>query len=63
MNIIYRKEIAYTTAKMVRKGHMWLVGDNATISHDSNSYGDVPVGLAIGRVYMKIYPLKDIKFL
>lgn len=31
-------------------GHVWVEGDNASNSLDSNAYGPVPVGMLIGRV-------------
>lgn len=31
-------------------GHLWVEGDNAANSIDSNAYGPVPVGMVIGRV-------------
>jgi mitochondrial inner membrane protease subunit 1 len=29
----------------IPEGHLWLVGDNASMSRDSRTYGPVPVGL------------------
>ena len=41
---------------LVPKGHCWLEGDNAAASHDSNSFGPVPVGLVQARVLAKVWP-------
>lgn len=38
----------------VPKGHVWLEGDNASASHDSRSYGPVPLGLVQGAVLCKV---------
>ncbi|KII74658.1 Mitochondrial inner membrane protease subunit 1 [Thelohanellus kitauei] len=46
----------------VRPGHVYVVGDNEEISYDSNSYGDIPMGLVVGRVYFRCWPLNEITF-
>ena len=38
----------------IPKGHVWLAGDNPHNSNDSRSYGPVPMGLLVGRVFAKI---------
>ncbi|KAH7642097.1 mitochondrial inner membrane protease subunit 1-like protein [Dermatophagoides farinae] len=41
----------------VQKGHVWLMGDNKTNSTDSREFGALPMGLIIGRVIYRIWPL------
>jgi inner membrane protease subunit 2 len=36
-------------------GHVWVEGDNANNSIDSNHYGPVPLGMLIGRVSHVVY--------
>uniref|UniRef100_A0A5S6QT31 Peptidase_S24 domain-containing protein n=1 Tax=Trichuris muris TaxID=70415 RepID=A0A5S6QT31_TRIMR len=43
-------------AREVRKGHIWLEGDNKKCSHDSRNYGDVPYALLKGLVIYRIWP-------
>lgn len=38
------------TPILIPDGHVWVEGDNAANSVDSNAYGPVPVGMLIGRV-------------
>jgi len=38
----------------VPKGHLWLVGDNASISRDSRDYGPVSMALVGGRVVARV---------
>jgi len=44
---------------LVPKGHIWIVGDNAAESRDSRWYGPVPIALVHGRLYARIWPLRD----
>ncbi|OTF78721.1 mitochondrial inner membrane protease subunit 1-like protein [Euroglyphus maynei] len=44
----------------VQKGHVWLMGDNRTNSTDSREFGALPMGLIIGRVIYRIWPLNRI---
>ena len=41
----------------IPKGHVWLQGDNKPASLDSRAYGPVSLGLVLGRVAWKIWPL------
>lgn len=41
---------------LVPKGHCWIEGDNAAMSHDSNSFGPVPVAMVTARVLCKVWP-------
>lgn len=35
-------------------GYLWLVGDNASMSRDSRTYGPVPVGLVRGKLVASV---------
>ena len=35
----------------IKRGHVWLEGDNKNNSSDSRNYGQVPYGLLRGRVF------------
>ena len=41
-------------------GHVWVEGDNAENSNDSNSFGPVPAGLVQAQVRCKVWPLSEI---
>lgn len=41
----------------MKKGHVWLEGDNKDNSKDSRAYGQVPYGLLRGRVFFIAWPL------
>ena len=40
----------------VPKGHVWLLGDNASNSTDSRTYGAVPAAMIKGRVFCRAWP-------
>jgi len=40
----------------VPEGHVWLEGDNTTVSVDSRLYGPVPENMLIGKVIYRIFP-------
>lgn len=44
---------------VVPKGHVWVQGDNIYDSRDSRQFGAVPYALLQGRVFWKVWPLKD----
>ncbi|PGH05157.1 hypothetical protein AJ80_08393 [Polytolypa hystricis UAMH7299] len=44
----------------VPEGHVWLTGDNLPWSRDSREYGPVPLGLVIGKVVARAWPLSKI---
>ncbi|XP_076471375.1 mitochondrial inner membrane protease subunit 1-like [Babylonia areolata] len=41
----------------IKRGHVWLEGDNKDRSSDSRAYGQVPYGLLRGRVFFVLWPL------
>lgn len=40
----------------VPKSHLWLEGDNHSISKDSNAYGPIPRSLVFGRAVAVVFP-------
>ena len=38
---------------------VWLQGDNLRNSTDSRNYGPVPLPLVTGRVFFKVWPLRE----
>lgn len=47
--------------KVIDEGHCWVEGDNQTSSFDSNTFGQVPLGLIEGRVCFIVWPLHRIQ--
>lgn len=43
---------------VVPDGHIWLEGDNPWNSSDSRNYGPVPASLIVGRVLLRVWPLR-----
>jgi signal peptidase I len=43
---------------IVPDGHLWIEGDNSWNSSDSRSYGTVPAALIVGRVLLRVWPLR-----
>lgn len=41
------------------RGHLWIEGDNARNSNDSNLFGPVAAGLVEARVIAKLWPLRE----
>jgi inner membrane protease subunit 1 len=39
---------------IIPKGHIWVVGDNASMSRDSRLYGPVPLALIKARVLARV---------
>jgi len=48
---------------VIPKGHVWLQGDNASVSKDSRAYGPVPLRLLQGRVFMRCWPPNRIQWI
>ncbi|KAG8463399.1 hypothetical protein KFE25_004910 [Diacronema lutheri] len=44
---------------LVPKGHCWIEGDNPAMSHDSNSFGPVPLAMVTARVLCKVWPVSQ----
>lgn len=44
---------------VVPKGHIWIEGDNKSLSRDSRLFGPVPYGLLEGRVFWVMWPPED----
>jgi signal peptidase I len=47
----------------VPKGHVWLQGDNFHNSTDSRHYGPVPYTMLLGRVWAKVWPLHEARWI
>jgi signal peptidase I len=43
---------------IVPDGHLWVEGDNPNNSSDSRAYGAIPASLVVGRVVLRIWPLR-----
>ncbi|KAL1514833.1 hypothetical protein AB1Y20_003918 [Prymnesium parvum] len=43
-------------------GHVWVEGDNAENSNDSNSFGAVPAALVQAQVRFKVWPLSEASY-
>ncbi|KAH9587321.1 IMP1 inner mitochondrial membrane peptidase-like [Schistosoma haematobium] len=48
---------AFTRARQVPRGHVWLEGDNTLQSLDSRSYGPVPISHLEYKVFLRVWPL------
>ncbi|KAI8980666.1 peptidase S24/S26A/S26B/S26C [Trametes punicea] len=44
---------------IVPRNHIWVTGDNLPWSRDSRLYGPVPLGLVKGKLYARVWPLRD----
>lgn len=43
---------------VVPDGHLWIEGDNPWNSSDSRNYGPIPASLIVGRVLVRLWPLR-----
>lgn len=41
------------------RGHIWIEGDNARNSNDSNLFGPIAAGLVEARIIAKLWPLQE----
>lgn len=48
---------------VVPKGHVWVIGDNASISRDSRDYGPVPVALIRGKLWARVGQIFELLFM
>jgi len=53
--VVAKKE---NTTFIVPDGHLWIEGDNKENSTDSRSYGPVPASLVLGKVLLRMWPLR-----
>ncbi|KAH9950456.1 peptidase S24/S26A/S26B/S26C [Amylocystis lapponica] len=44
---------------VIPKHHVWVSGDNASLSRDSRMYGPVSMALIKGKLVAKVYPFRD----
>lgn len=44
---------------VVPKGHIWVQGDNIYASRDSRAFGPVPYDKLYGKVFWRVWPIKD----
>ncbi len=47
----------------VPPGHIWIEGDNAENSIDSNAYGAVPISLVTGKAKVIVFPINKAQWL
>ncbi|XP_057841426.2 mitochondrial ATP-independent inner membrane protease subunit 1a [Cryptomeria japonica] len=43
---------------VVPKGHVWVEGDNPSVSKDSRNYGAAPCALIEGKLFFRIWPIE-----
>jgi len=44
--------------EIVPDGHLWVEGDNSLNSADSRNYGSVPSALVVGKVWLRVWPMR-----
>lgn len=58
----YNKDKGFP-AQTVPEGHVFVMGDNRSNSHDSRSIGFIPYDEIVGRADVVIWPLRDIRLI
>ena len=46
-----------TSTVFMQSNKVWVEGDNGAVSHDSNHFGPLPLGLIFGKVRYIVWPL------
>ena len=54
----YEENTSPSSLLVVPDGHIWVEGDNSTNSSDSRHYGPVPAALVMGKVLIRVWPLR-----
>jgi signal peptidase I len=54
----YNQDHTSSSLIIVPDGHIWVEGDNSNNSSDSRHYGAVPAALVMGKVLIRIWPLR-----
>lgn len=50
--------LSESSLEIVPNGHLWVEGDNSINSADSRNYGPVPASLVVGKVWLRVWPLR-----
>ncbi|XP_041379629.1 mitochondrial inner membrane protease subunit 1-like [Gigantopelta aegis] len=44
------------TLSIIPRGHIWVEGDNSSVSHDSRNFGPVPLALVHSKLFLRVWP-------
>ena len=50
----------YTEHMKIPENHVWIEGDNKSISFDSRNHGPLPIELIQGKIVYSLFPLKSL---